>query len=294
MKTKFMHLLGALLVGGTLMMTSCTKDEDIIPDPTVPTIGFFAGAGLVTDDVTIEQGSSFKVNVRATKGSGNLSEVRVFEDNVLVAVSRIKVDNAAATTNPITVPSFDQGALNWVVEVQAVDHATAHVYKFEVVASDGPAASVSLTVTTFDPGTPVTTLMGVLLNSAGPAGTGGLDLDNGAGTGSADAAAEIRDLGIDLGLPAATNWRQQIAPANNAELRKAPAGLTFGSITTKEQIEAGFNAAGANIANSDKLNGGELFYVRRNTNYYLIRIATVTIRPNMGDNSDFYEVDIKR
>lgn len=286
-----MHLLGVLLMGGTLMMTSCTKDEDIIPDPTLPTIGFFAGSGLITDDVTIEQGTSFKVNIRASKGSGDMVELRILEDNAPVSPSRLKIDDVTVSANPVAIPSFDQSALNWVIEVQATDHVSAHTYKFEVVGSDGPAASVSLTVTTFDPGTPVTTHMGVIWNADGP-NQGGFDLKAMQSVSSSSTQADIRDRGIDLGQPTATNWRQQIEPRNGAILRKAAAGANFNDTATKEQILAAFNAAGADLTMSPKIAEGDIFLIKKDDLYAMVRFTKVNVTTN--NNLDNYEVDIKK
>lgn len=290
MKNKFFHYFGILLLGGSLVLTSCQKDDDT--DSIAPSIMFSNEAGFVSADTAVNINGTFKVKIIASKGSSDLKEVAVFRDNVLLDPARIKFQGNAATTNPTAVGAFDANALNWEIEVTVDDHEAVHSYRFQVQAQDDLTNSVAVSITTVDPGTPVDTQMGVLFNQAGPAGTGGLDLDNGTGTGSADTNAEIRDMGIDLGQPPATNWRQQIAPANNAELRMAPAGTTWAEIATKEAIQAGFNASGANITMTSKLNGGELFFVKRDNKYYFIRIANVNV--TTSDNNDNYEIDIKR
>jgi hypothetical protein len=290
MKNKFFQYLGMLLLGSSLVFTSCTKDEET--DTFAPSIMLSTEAGFVSADTSVNINGTFKVKIIASKGSGNLSEVAVFKDNVLLAPSRIKFEGNDAVTNPTSVGTFDASALNWEIEVTVDDHEAVHSYRFQVQAADGLTNSVALNITTVDPGTPVDMQMGVLFNQAGPAGTGGLDLDTGIGTGSADTNAEIRDMGIDLGQPPATNWRQQIAPVNMSELRAAPAGTTWDEIATKESIQAGFNASGANINMTSKLQGGELFFVRRDNKYYFIRIAKVNVTTD--NNNDNYEIDIKR
>jgi hypothetical protein len=133
--------------------------------------------------------------------------------------------------------------------------------------------------------------MGVLLNQAGPAGTGGLDLDEGIGTGSSDDRAEIRDLGIDVGLPASDNWLQQIAPANDAIIATVNQELMFDEVITSAAIVDAFDANNA-VTETARLEGGEVFAVKRGEDYYLIRIAEINVVTT--DNSDNYVLDIKR
>lgn len=292
MKTRFLHLLSLLLVGSTLVMTSCTKDDDMDPEQIAPVVGFNTEAGFVAEDITIEQGSVFKARVIAAKGSGNLTEFSVLEDNAPFDVARLLINGNAAVANPVILGTAEAAGLDWTFDLTAADHEAIHVYRFQVKDANGKTGEVSFKVTTFDPGTPVTALMGVLLNQAGPAGTGGLDLDTGAGTGSNDAAAEIRDMGIDIGQAPATNWRQQIAPANNAVLRKAAAGTDFSTVATREQIATLFAASGANLAMTNKVQPGELYVIERNGNHYLIRIAEVNITTD--NNADNYVIDIKK
>lgn len=294
MKNKFIHLFGFLLLAGTLVFTSCAKDDDT--DPNTPSVSLGTDTGFISEDTTIPVNTSFKVNIIATKGSAKLKEVAVYRDNVLLGIADIKFNDVDATNNPASVTTFDEDALNWEITIDAADVAATHTYRFTVGADDGLTNSVSVTITTVNP---VTELMGVLLNAGGPTGTGGLNLSTGVGTGSADASAHIRDNGIDASEPAATNWRQQIAPANNAKgvaLRVAATGTTWASITNKSDIITLFNASGSNLTVSTKVNAGDLFVVRdpSDDSYYFIRIAEVNVKPAMGDNTDNYVIDIKR
>jgi hypothetical protein len=171
--------------------------------------------------------------------------------------------------------------------------ATGAVYTFEVTDASGNTATVDVTINT---GTAAAEITGVLLNQAGPAGTGGLDLDAGNSTGSADASAEIRDQGIDLAEPNATNWIQKISGVNGAEIRYAgnlPDGSNYEDITTQEEIEGAFT-------NSDALSGGissvvavgDEFVVESAGKYYFLLVTEVNITTN--NNSDNYVFSIKR
>ncbi len=291
MKNSLLFWFGAFLVAGSLLMTSCTKDDTMDPDPTVPTLSLGTGAGFVSADVTIEQGTTFKVNLIAAKGSGNLSEVTVFKDNVPEPAANLTVDGSAATANPIAVGAFDANALNWEVEVLAADHPTTHTYRFMVQGADGLTASVQFNVTTVDPGTPVQTQMGVIFNASGP-NLGGFDLKTGTSVTEDSPNADIRDRGIDLGQPVATNWRRQIEPRNGAVLRKAAAGVSFDATTTKEQVQAAFDGAGGNLANSPVIANGDIYLVQQGAQYFMVRFTKVNM--TAADNLDTYEIDIKK
>lgn len=287
MKNKFMHLFGFLLLAGTLVFTSCTKDDDT--DPSTPSVSFGTGAGFIFEDATIPVNSSFTVNIIATKGSADLKEVAVYKDNVLLGVADIKFDGVDATTNPQSVATFDAEALNWEIEVAGVDHASTHTYRFTVAGTDGLTNSVSVTITTVEQ---VTTFMGMFWNFSGP-NQGGFDL-KAAVPGTVPGAstdADIRDRGIDAtGNP--NNWIQEIEPRNGASLRKAPAAVVFADVTSKEEIKAFFEAGGADLTSSSKIAVGDLYIVKTGDLHVLIHFAQVN--PTLNNNEDNYVIDIKR
>ncbi len=156
------------------------------------------------------------------------------------------------------------------------------------------------------------TLNGVLFNQAGPAGTGGLDLDTGEGTGSTASESEIRDMGLDCTIPApGLNWRRQIGTINDADMRAVDMtqveNFTFENVGSVEEIigayESGIDLADGesiNCANtsttavtdvSEVLTAGDMFVVLSNGRYYLIRIDEVN-ETDM-DNDDNYVISIK-
>jgi len=182
----------------------------------------------------------------------------------------------------------EKDQFDWSVDILADTVEGPHELVIEVTDEAQTTASVTINYTTYG----LDTLMGVLLNSAGPSGTGGLDLDEGIGTGSSDDRAEIRDLGIDIGAPAdSVNWRQQIAPANDAIIATVSQELIFDDVITSAAIVDAFDANNA-VTETARLEGGEVFAVKRGEDYYLIRIAEINVVTT--DNSDNYVLDIKR
>jgi len=140
--------------------------------------------------------------------------------------------------------------------------------------------------------TPLETLNGVLFNAGGPAGTGGLDLDNGMSTGSSDMEAEVRDRGID----GDGNWLQEIAPANDSRLYLLQPGVdgvsenfTFANIDSKETLAA-IVGTGTEVSSSGTVAVGAIFIVERAGAVYAFQVAEVNVI--QADNSDNYVVNI--
>lgn len=174
---------------------------------------------------------------------------------------------------------------------------TVDNYTVEVTDANGLTATLDITVTAT--GTAITeTLVGVLLNADGPQGQGGLDLDTGNGNiNSGDAAAEIKDEGIDLAQPTSTNWKGQISPVNGTSLRlletaNFPEGFSFAGTQYQEEIQGAYDA-GTDKTVSDVVLVGDIFVVYNPTasRYYLLEVTNVNLTST--DNDDSYTFDIK-
>jgi len=188
--------------------------------------------------------------------------------------------------------------------VRAQDDQSLREY---IIAFEDEAGNVyfeSFFIDTRPQGNQVTTKRGILFNRAGPAGTGGLDLDEGEGTGSSDVEAEIKDNGIDTSVPNAQNWLQTISGVNGVELKYLvpgqnglPGDFTFETTTLDVQISNtwGFGTD-FSITNSDgeassnPVNEGDMFIANKNGQYYLFVIREVNATGN--DNNDNYVMDI--
>ncbi len=245
---------------------------------------------------SIDAGTSFVVGLSATRGDFQLFSLAVYENGNLVDISRLDYNDVAFGSNPSGFPAGDEEG--FFAEIKVVSHTTIGAtrnYNFVLEDTNGDQVSVNLDITTNGPvGTPISqSITGALLNAGGPAGTGGLDLDFGVGTGSTDGDAEIRDLGINSGVPLDQNWFQQIAPANNASMRMTSLNLdqaTFDGIAFTEEILDQWNA-GTDVNPSPVVNIGDTFVVERNGTYYLIRCTNIEV--TAADNNDFYEFSIK-
>ena len=267
------------------------------------TLSMTSGTCFVTD-ATIDINSWFCVELIASKGAFSLATLSVMENGAPITdLTRISLQTAAAgnvAANPINIDVADQDGFTWKVYVKA-SNAGTNSYSYVLADVGSNTEMVGLSMTT---GNAITTLTGVLLNQAGPAGTGGLDLNTGTGTGSADVAAEIRDEGIDIGQPNNLNWVQQISAVNGAVMRYAdPAAenFDFDNITVDSEISAAFNsesiaftATGFDSGNpaSNTVQIGDVFLVRAaDGTDFAIKVTNISVTDN--DNSDSYTFDIK-
>ncbi|MFZ1704078.1 MAG: hypothetical protein WAT79_07005 [Saprospiraceae bacterium] len=278
-----------------LLISSCTDDGTGTDADTKATISFETGSGYITGDTELVINSSFTVNVKATKGTNDMKVLRIKQGSTNVALDRITIGGSPANANPLLLFSGDKAAFNYVITIQSDSILGSKTYSFEVEDENGNIAGKSLIIT--ESGTLVTSLNGVLFNQGGPTGTGGLNLKNGAGVGSMDASAHIKDEGIDLGLPDASNWKQQISGVNGSQLKYivkgqngVPESFTFGDITIKEQI-LGLWSAGTAFTVSNKIKVGDLIIVNNGVDYFLLEVKEVNL--TTIDNKDNYKLDIK-
>ncbi len=256
----------------------------------------------------VPAGTLFKLNATLTMETFDLASMTFYQGTETIDKSRIEFAGVDIDDNPYMLPSdfADGGEAEIFLRVQ--ESAGTETYRFVLTDVEGNSGDYSFDIVT---GTPPETLEGVLFNSAGPTGTGGLDLDTGEGVGSSDAAAELRDEGIDTDEPNATNWIQRISGVNGAEVKALVPGegnllesFTFEGITSKESIAslwdngitfADTNSSGTPI--SDVVEVGDMFTVKSGDNYYVVLVKEVNLITS-GEptdlNKDNYVVDIKK
>ncbi len=316
-------ILSFLTFGFALsLLTSCGEDDIITGDPieTPPSINLVAENNFISKNETINVGEAFRVKLRLVVGTKDLNVLRIFENGSLIPASRLEITGLTAN-NPLLIVGNSKKGATYEVKINADPAVTTQrtiAYAFEVEDEGKKTAVTSIDISTIIPFTAIEkTLIGVLLNQAGPANTGGLDLDTGESVGSKDMRAEIKDQGINLDRPATDNWRRQISGANGAEVRTVKLSdlaenLKFSDIKFKEQILDAFakgkaldgvdifrNSRGDKIATDDDGNEkvsqpmavGDIFAVKRDNKHYLIECVKVNNTTN--NNNDSYEFNIK-
>lgn len=286
---KLIQLLPVLLAG-LMIFSAC--EEPLPPTPVLPTITLVEEAGFAADGDSVVTETEFVVKVTATQGDDLLSRISVSENGTDISeLTRLAFDGDVAGSNPSPLPTEAQSGFTWTVGiVSGKNDQETNTYTISVTDATGNVAQVSFDITT-EVGLETSTGY-LLLNQAGPAGTGGLDLDTGDGTGSADPEAEIKDEGIDLGAPSNDlNWKQQISAANSAELRIPDANFSYDDLNNRTQLEAAFDL-GVAVTTTDKVAVGDVFLIKNGEKYYVIKTVNITVTPN--DNADNYEFEIKK
>ncbi|MBK8700404.1 MAG: hypothetical protein IPN29_13100 [Saprospiraceae bacterium] len=264
------------------------KETRIVKTKTLPPVVTYLGTPLVDG---AQPGQVYDFPFSVSRGFGKLSLLEVKENGITLSdITRLSFDNIAFNTNPESIlPNLQAGFTNKKIGVKINNQTGRSTYTF--IFTDELGASAQFTVNV-NVGTKLDlTKLGALLNANGPGGTGGLDLDTGNSMGSQDTLAEIKDEGIDLSLPLASNWLQKISAVNGAELKRIIQVIEFDDIVVKEQIlnlwNGGFPVNGA----TPKVLKGDLFAVKKGDRYFFLQVANIVVTP--ADNSDKYEVNIK-
>lgn len=270
-------------------------------NPPVVNIG---GSGMLNAD----QGALVSLPLMAEAGSFEMSSITVFENGEIIQDFADRLYYDALTTpfdsNPYALPQEDRMSLDRTLFIRASTMTGVNAYRVVLTDEFGNSTSTEFNIDTGIAGTDVSLEMGVLFNRAGPAGTGGLDLDTGEGVGSSNADAEIRDEGIN-GDDLDVNWIKTITGVNGTELRSLFPGLnglseffTFADIEKKEQIEGLWDSsfifentnADGNLT-SFEVEVGDMFIAKKGTQYYSFVVREVNETPD--NNMDNYVVDIK-
>ncbi len=254
--------------------------------------------------MTANQDEKRVFRISAAKGTGDLASIEVRQNDQFVDKSSIfwKVISDAVEDNPFTLAEEDQGGFD-DQELYIMTPASEGNFIYKIILTDafGLTAELEFDLTTLPSGTAIELRTGVLLNSAGPAGTGGLDLDTGmsTGTGMSDTEGEIKDNGIDINLPDADNWLRTISPFNGSSMKYLRAGegglpetFAFADVAFKEDLP-GFFDNGVELMNgaTEIVMPGDVFIVERDGTYWMLEVIEVSTDPN--DNSDSYTFDIK-
>lgn len=311
----------ALLLSVGIFSTGCGDDTTTNND-LAPVVVLSDGPTPAT--VTEGADTYVTVTVDATKGTKALKYVYVYEGGVKVPIDDFNVNGKLADANPDQLQNVtDAMTLEIDVKVTATEGPVDYTVKVE--DEGGLSDEVSFTIQVEAAGTPLTaTITGAtiqLWNAGGPAGKGGIDLDNGNSTGTKLSSngddsylmAELRDMGIDSqAVSQATNWRRRLGGINGTSAKfvgNIGSGVDFGAVASKEAIETlydnGTNFVPANstidghlvvwgtFLVSDVVQIGDVFAVYKSSTdtYYLVSIDDINQTDN--NNNDYYQVTIK-
>lgn len=324
MKNFLWLFIAISMVSGSMLFTSCSEDDGGGGDPgdILPTVTI---SGISSTEV--DPGDVVTFTVTSDKGTNDMSSLTVTLDGTaLDAGTNFTIDeytnNGITLNNPQILTGND--ANNFVYTVNVTMPDASGDYTIEVVVADNKNQTSSdfFTVTVFEPVVISTPLDfdqdGVLFNQAGPAGNGGLDLDTGLSTGSQDADAELRDVGIDCTLTG-ENWRAEFGTVNGADMvlvdQTVIENFSFDAVDNKEIVENAYLTAGITLNDgvsqapncdetpvtdvTDGATVGDVYAIFANGVYYLIRIDEINfveddaMTTQNEANLDNYVVSIK-
>lgn len=266
-----------------------------------PTSSIVEGLGSGTK--ICEPNVRFLIRLVAESGSSLIQSVAVLEDGQAIQdLSRIQANSTEFPANPwifsegVTTLDLDMG-------IRTNSDGNDHIYTIVTTDENGLESAVSIEVLAAPTGTSISnSLEGrLLLNQAGPAGTGGINLFTGESVGSSSAEAHIRDEGIDIEKTNDVNWNQQISGVNGSIIRtlgNQPETFNFDNIQFTEEIVSLFETGddlivqnGAGRFLTPFVLVGDVFVVQNGGDLFLLEVTNVNVTAN--DNNDFYEFSIK-
>lgn len=289
----FAKIAAIAVLFSVFTVTSCTEDP-IVTDPKGPSISFVSEVGYLDGDAELQAGESFKVKVALTQGDEALKTLTIWAGST-------KLDNAdfaivgVTSNNPLLI--VGGGDVTYDITINAKDVVgDVTTYAFEVSDEASRTSEVSLAITIAAPLTTPTNVAytAVVLNNFSGPDYGSLDLDTGVAVASSNTDGDIRDNGIDLGQPNATNWIQKIHPVNGATMRIPDAAqvenFSFANADTREMLEAAWDT-GNSVTETAKLAVGDLFMVLLGEDYYLVEVGDIYV--DAVANGDYYTLNVK-
>lgn len=140
---KTIYLFAMLLAAGSLVISSCNKDDDEEPvvDQT-PVLTFIGGAGYTDTDSEMAPSSTFKVGINASANSNSNSKIASFK--------------VVRTFNNIATDVFEDNSINestytWEQDLIANAQAGEERWTFTVTDKAGVTKQLALIITTNNP-----------------------------------------------------------------------------------------------------------------------------------------------
>ncbi|MBI5917552.1 MAG: hypothetical protein HY842_19460 [Bacteroidetes bacterium] len=309
MKKVLWIFASAFLLSNVFLSTSCKDDttDDLAPIVVVK-------AGPTPDKVVGGTGTEVTVTVEATKGTADLESLLISDASGKLDVADITVNGSTPAGNAILLVS-PADVETWVITIKVTADPGTATYTVKVQDKGGLSDETSFDLKVETPVAEITGATIQLWNAAGPVGTGGIDLDNGASTGTKLSTggddsylqAELRDMGIDSLAGSGDNWRRRLGGINGTEVRyvgNIGSSADFGAVASKEGIVDIFDAADAltetlptwgSFTVSSVVVEGDVFAVYKSSTetYYLVLVEDITETTALGDNTDNYLVSIK-
>lgn len=255
----------------------------------------------------VRKGVQHRYKLNGLKADGKLLTLGVEIGGQAVDLSIIKsFAGRPVTSNPIVLEITEQDNFDDDIIIVAPAIAGELTYSFILKDEYGEIGRDSASVLVGEPAEEKVSID--LYNVVRDSGTVAMSLVTGIVSSAAFSDPFIIDTGVDstlVGMPG--NWKRQIRPSNNLEVRylrngekNLPQSFSYQFVETKEQIGILFENNGIPFTLkdnqgrliSDPLQPGMILVAKSGSQYFLLE--TVLVIENLGNNNDYYRFNLKR
>lgn len=285
-KTKFISLV-ALLSFGSFFLTNCGTGEGVDPKPVLEFIG---GSEYVSGDISLPGSTEFRVGINASHTT------RI--DNMQITVSYDGGVESIPTDCSLCDTVID--ASSFRVDYVGTTRATegTEVWSFIVSDKDGNTTKKSITITNIGSGGE--TLIEIsqdnsgdplrVWNFKGP-NSGAYDLVVGGNLLSSDDDGS-KDIQDSTTNSETTNWPARWT-SRNATVFKQVTGYAWGTVTNTGQLQAAWDASGAETKTITMVDGNYYIAKIRGTED-LVFIEVTDVNSTSSDNLDYVQFRYKK
>lgn len=290
---KLTNLFYGLVLAGlfAVTFTSCGDDINLPENNTPPALSLLdSGTDVISTDATVDANTTVKVNLKATKGTGELKLLNFFENGELIDIDRI-VDGIGSYTVSFANSPEDKLGFEKEISFKAQEEGVSD-YMFLVEDVNGLKDSVTITLTVV-----AKTALNysidslVVYNADAPGGYyGSIDLHKGETVSSGSSEGDVQDLGLS-----SNGWAKKIKPENGAEMVIPSADFDYDALDSFEDLTAAYNNGTVSTETDVVVNGTYMFKITSETtgefDYFVLK--TLDIVETANDNKDYYVFSLK-
>ncbi len=289
---KLTNLFYGLVLSALFAITFSSCGDDIITptenDPPVVTL-LDSGTDVISSDATIDADATVAVDLKATKGTGDLKLLTVFENGEKLDLERI---TGGINSNPVSFANNvdDKAGFEKKISFKAQSEGISD-YMFMVEDVNGLKDSVAITLTVVQK-TALNFFVDsiVVYNFSGPY-KGSIDLQTGTAVLSNNSEGDVQDVGINGN----GDWLKQIKPKNGAEMVIPTADFDYDAIADLESLEGAY-AAGTVASEADVTLGSSFLFKTASAtsgefDYFILK--TLDMKDITENNKDYYIFSLK-
>ena len=285
-RIKLLSLL-TLLATGSIFLTNCGPGENVDPKPILEFIG---GTEYVASDISLPGNTDFKVGINAS----HTTKIQTLQ----ITVAYDGGVEAIPTNCGLCDSLIDASSL--LVDFEGTTRATEGIEKWTFIVSDGDGNTTSKSITITNLGTGGASLIEItqdnsgdplrVYNFAGP-NSGAYDLQLGGNLLSGDDDAD-KDIQDSVENSEITNWPARWT-SRNATVFKNVSGYSWGTVTNTSQLQAAWDASGAEGSVIDMVEGNA-YMAKLRGGSELVFIEVTKVEKTSSDNKDYVQFRYKK